>query len=208
MGLIPVHLRCSRCSVVAVGLYQLMEAGEGAGSWGWSITLWEFAQQSKPLKNRKCKDDLSYTPLGFSLTVFISILLCVDYGDLSRRKEQQLKNLCWKHVQHSYSQTAKTRKGDGRSEFFKNICLFLSASNFISFYSNKRVDLKHKVLTYVEYRAVSGFFQNIDLLPPLHPASGSSPPQQRRGGTHSPGGEGVGGQYFLRRQTFDWPLTV
>jgi hypothetical protein len=28
------------------------------------------------------------------------------------------------------------------------------------------------------------------------------------GGTHSPGGEGVGGQYFGRRQTLDWPLTV
>jgi hypothetical protein len=29
----------------------------------------------------------------------------------------------------------------------------------------------HKVLTYVEYRAVSGVFQNIDPPPPLHPAS-------------------------------------
>ncbi len=28
------------------------------------------------------------------------------------------------------------------------------------------------------------------------------------GRTHSPGGEGVGGQYFRRRQTLDWPLTV
>jgi hypothetical protein len=28
------------------------------------------------------------------------------------------------------------------------------------------------------------------------------PPHQRRGGTHSPGGEGVGGQYFGRRQTY------
>ncbi len=26
--------------------------------------------------------------------------------------------------------------------------------------------------------------------------------------THSPGGERVGGQYFGRRQTLDWPLTV
>ncbi len=32
----------------------------------------------------------------------------------------------------------------------------------------------HKVLTYVEYRAVSGVFQNIDLPPPLHPASVTS----------------------------------
>jgi hypothetical protein len=33
----------------------------------------------------------------------------------------------------------------------------------------------HKVLTYVEYRAVSGVLQNIDLPSPLHPASVSSP---------------------------------
>ena len=31
--------------------------------------------------------------------------------------------------------------------------------------------LAHKVLTYVEYRTVSGVFQNIDPHPPLHPAS-------------------------------------
>ncbi len=36
-----------------------------------------------------------------------------------------------------------------------------------------------KVLTYVEYRAVSGVFQNIDPQPPLHLASVSSPPHQR-----------------------------
>jgi hypothetical protein len=41
---------------------------------------------------------------------------------------------------------------------------------------------------------------NIDPPPPLHPAS--------VGGTHSPGGDGVGGQYIGRRQTLDWPLTV
>jgi hypothetical protein len=33
----------------------------------------------------------------------------------------------------------------------------------------------HKVLTYVENRAVSGVFQNIDPLPPLHPEGASSP---------------------------------
>jgi hypothetical protein len=31
--------------------------------------------------------------------------------------------------------------------------------------------LDHKVLTYVEYRAVSGVFQNVDPPPPLRPAS-------------------------------------
>jgi hypothetical protein len=47
-----------------------------------------------------------------------------------------------------------------------------------------------KLLTYVEYRAVSGVFQNIDFPPPLHPAS------VFRSVTHSPGGEGVGGQFL------------
>ncbi len=65
------------------------------------------------------------------------------------------------------------------------------------------------VLTYEVYRTVSGVFQNTKILtphPPFHPMSVFSP---SRGGTHSPGGEGVGGgQYFGRRQTLDWPLTV
>jgi hypothetical protein len=54
----------------------------------------------------------------------------------------------------------------------------------------------------IEYRAVSGVFQTIDTPPPLHPASVSSP-RTNGGGvhTHTPGGEGVGGQYFGRRQT-------
>jgi hypothetical protein len=33
----------------------------------------------------------------------------------------------------------------------------------------------HKVITYIEYRAVSGVFRTIDSPPPLHPASVSSP---------------------------------
>ena len=45
--------------------------------------------------------------------------------------------------------------------------------------------------------------------PPLHPASVSSPRTKGAGGgSHSPGGEGVGGQHFGRSQTLDWPLTV
>jgi hypothetical protein len=35
--------------------------------------------------------------------------------------------------------------------------------------------------TYVEYRAVSGVFQNIDPPPPLHPANVSSPRTEGRG---------------------------
>jgi hypothetical protein len=41
--------------------------------------------------------------------------------------------------------------------------------------------LHHKVLTYVEFRAVSGVFQNIDPPPPLQPASESSPRIKGRG---------------------------
>jgi hypothetical protein len=52
--------------------------------------------------------------------------------------------------------------------------------------------LIHKVLTYIEYRAVSGVFRTTVLTP--HPLSAQrvcTPPHQRRGGTNSPGGEGV-----------------
>ncbi len=58
------------------------------------------------------------------------------------------------------------------------------------------IPLDHKVLTYVEYRAVSCVFQNIDPPPP-------SP--QRRGYTLA---GRRGGQYFGRRQPQDWPLTI
>jgi len=44
---------------------------------------------------------------------------------------------------------------------------------------------------HIEFRAVSGVFRTIDPPPPLHPASGSSL-RTKGGGTHSPGGEGVG----------------
>jgi len=42
-------------------------------------------------------------------------------------------------------------------------------------YSNLSNALWHKVLTYIEYRAVSGVFRTIWPPPPLHPASVSSP---------------------------------
>jgi hypothetical protein len=58
----------------------------------------------------------------------------------------------------------------------------------------------HKVLTYIENRAVSGVFRTMDPPPPLHPASVSFPLTKGGGSTHSPGSEGVGGQYFGRRQ--------
>ncbi len=61
-----------------------------------------------------------------------------------------------------------------------------------------------KVLRYVEYRAVSGVFQNTKILPPrrppLYPASASYPPTTKAGGggIHSPGGEGGGGSIFWK----------
>jgi hypothetical protein len=51
----------------------------------------------------------------------------------------------------------------------------------------------HKVLTYVEYRAVSGVFQNIDL-PPSSPPSECVFPR-----TKGLAVRGVGRQYFGRR---------
>jgi hypothetical protein len=65
----------------------------------------------------------------------------------------------------------------------------------------------HKVLTYIEYRAVSGVFRTIDPTTPLHPASVSSPRTKDGGGgggTHSPGGEGVGGQYSISEDARHW----
>ncbi len=50
---------------------------------------------------------------------------------------------------------------------------------------------------YVEYRAVSVSTQRV-----------CPPPAPKAGGPHSPGGEGVVGQYFGRRKALDWPLTV
>ncbi len=44
------------------------------------------------------------------------------------------------------------------------------------------VTFLHKVLTYIEYRAVSSVFRTIDPPPPLHPASVPPPPPQKAGG--------------------------
>jgi hypothetical protein len=43
---------------------------------------------------------------------------------------------------------------------------------------------QHNLLTYIEYRAVSGVFRTIDPTPPLHPASVSSP-RTKGGGVHT-----------------------
>jgi hypothetical protein len=44
-----------------------------------------------------------------------------------------------------------------------------------------RKQCSHKVLTYIEYRAVSDVFQNIDPPPPSPPSECVLPPHQRRG---------------------------
>ncbi len=58
----------------------------------------------------------------------------------------------------------------------------------------------HKVLTYIEYRAVSGVFRTIDPPPLLHPASVSSP--RTKGGGYTlagRGGDGGGGGSIFRK---------
>ncbi len=55
------------------------------------------------------------------------------------------------------------------------------------------VCLDHKVLTYVEYRAVSGVFQNIYSTQQVCPH-----PAPKAGGKHSPGVEGGGGSIFWK----------
>ncbi len=54
----------------------------------------------------------------------------------------------------------------------------------------------HKVLIYIEYRAVSGVFRTIDPPTPSPPSECVIPPQQRRGGT--PGRWGGGGLIFRK----------
>ncbi len=63
--------------------------------------------------------------------------------------------------------------------------------------------LWQRVLTDLEYRAVSGVFQNIG----PHPLSTQRvcPPPAPKAGAYTLAGQG-GGQYFGRRQTLDWLL--
>jgi hypothetical protein len=57
----------------------------------------------------------------------------------------------------------------------------------------------HKVLTFVEYRAVSGVFQNIDPQPSSPPSESVLPPAPKAGVHRTV--RVVEGQYFGRRQT-------
>jgi hypothetical protein len=58
----------------------------------------------------------------------------------------------------------------------------------------------HKVLTYLENRAVSGVFRTIDPPKPSPPSECVLPPYQRQG-VHTRRAVKGGGQYFGRRQT-------
>ncbi len=80
----------------------------------------------------------------------------------------------------------------------KNLQFFLTVNVYRKKYSLRSLipiihGWDHKLFTYIEYRAVSGVFWTIDPPPPSPPSECVLPPQQRRGATHSPGGEGVHG---------------
>ncbi len=62
--------------------------------------------------------------------------------------------------------------------------------------------LYHKVLSYIEYRAVSGVFQTMDPPLPLHPASVSSP--GTKGGGYTLAGRWGGGGVNISEDARHW----
>ncbi len=67
---------------------------------------------------------------------------------------------------------------------------------------------RREIIT-VRCNPMSLVFQNIDPPPPSPPGECVPPPPPTKAGvTHSPGEEGVGGQYFGRRERQYCPLTV
>ncbi len=60
----------------------------------------------------------------------------------------------------------------------------------------------HKVLTYVEYRALSAVFQNIDPPPPLHPGGVSSP--RTKGGGYTLAEQWGGGGVNILKDARHW----
>ncbi len=103
------------------------------------------------------------------------------------------------HVEAERAQLTARLEDTGRRAEADLQLLSSTLSEEVSVLNLQQVSADHEVLTYVEYRAVSDVFQNIDP-PPPSPSRECVPPHQRRGGTHSPGGEGGGGQYFGRLQ--------
>jgi hypothetical protein len=82
---------------------------------------------------------------------------------------------------------------------------------YVEFISDCGIWQEHKELAYI-CRVQSSVwrlpnYRTIDPAP-LSTQRVCPPPAPKAGGTHSPGGEGVGSQYFGRRQTLDWLLTV
>jgi hypothetical protein len=113
-----------------------------------------------------------------------------------------------------------TKIPSSSSNLYKDTFVFLRGEGvkevvaFLTLLARGGKGINHKVFKYEEYRVMSGVFQNIDP-PTLSPPSECVlPSHQRREGSqgiltiHSPRGEGVGGQYFGKRQTLDWPLKV
>ncbi len=72
----------------------------------------------------------------------------------------------------------------------------LCSACYLTLEDERGVDADHKVLTYVEYRAVSDVFQNIDSPPPSPPSECVLPPHQRRGVNTRRAVRGMGGQYL------------
>ncbi len=94
--------------------------------------------------------------------------------------------------------TAHENKAGDKQEYFKKTEFFINESRFLQAQSTYICKVKSCVWRLPKYRP-----------PPPSPSSECVlPMHKRRGDTHSPGGEGVRGQYFGRRQTLDWPLTV
>ncbi len=83
--------------------------------------------------------------------------------------------------------------------------LFISLTYSVSSVRHIFPDLltpPHKVLTYIEYRAVSGVFGTIDPHPPLHPASVSS--LHTKGGGYTLAGRWGGGGVNISEDARHW----
>ncbi len=112
------------------------------------------------------------------------------------------KNTCFQLCIHKINVallcfSASFMRANGKSSKFpKELVQYNKPDNCVVFCDLLVLWMKpfpHKVLTYVEYRLQNSVWRLPPLHPPLHAASVSSPRTKGGGGTHSPGGEGVGG---------------
>ncbi len=112
----------------------------------------------------------------------------------------------WTNGAEKYSMSCKLTKRRKISQLNTNGYIYLHLSFCLLFYFLKIFWLSnagakgssHKVLAYVEYRAVSGVFQNIDPPPPSPPSACVLPPHQRRGILTRRTVRGVGASIFWR----------